>query len=95
MLELIGTKSNRDAIGAKVIFQTNKRKLLRNVVGGGSYLSQSPYRIHVGLPASEKLNSVEVRWPSGVVQNFELPEEDKMYQLIENDASVYVNNSSL
>ncbi len=67
MIDLVGVKSNRDAIGARVIIESNKRKLLRNVVGGGSYLSQSAYAIHWGLPADEKLVKVTVYWPSGQV----------------------------
>jgi hypothetical protein len=68
ILELIGTQSNRDAIGASVVFKSNQRSILRNVVGGGSYLSQNPYYIHVGLPADEKLEEVEILWPTGTRQ---------------------------
>ncbi len=66
ILELVGTKSNRDAIGARVLITSDKRTILRNVVGGGSCLSQKPYYIHWGLPADEILKQVEITWPNGV-----------------------------
>jgi len=65
ILELVGTQSNRDAIGASLVFKSNKRSILRNVVGGGSYLSQNPYYVQVGLPADEQLEEVEILWPTG------------------------------
>jgi enediyne biosynthesis protein E4 len=68
VLELVGTQSNRDAIGARVIIESNKRKLVRNVVGGGSYLSQNPYYLHWGLPKEEKIVSIKITWPSGAKQ---------------------------
>jgi len=68
ILELVGTVSNRDAIGARVVFKSTKRSCLRNVVGGGSYLSQNPYSLHLGLPADEKLLQAEIFWPSGTTQ---------------------------
>ena len=66
--ELVGTTSNRDAIGARLVIKTNKRTKLRNVVGGGSYLSQNPYYVQWGLPKDETLESVEITWPSGIKQ---------------------------
>ena len=65
ILELIGTQANRDAIGASVVISTTKRQLLRNVAGGGSYLSQNPYYIHAGMAADEELLQAEILWPSG------------------------------
>jgi hypothetical protein len=67
-LELIGIHSNRDCVGAKVIFTTTKKRYLRSIVGGGSYLTQNPYLIHFGFPADETLEQIEVTWPSGNVQ---------------------------
>jgi enediyne biosynthesis protein E4 len=67
-IELVGTQSNRDAIGARIIFKSNKQSYLRNVVGGGSYLSQNPYSIHFGLPAGEELIQTEIVWPNGSSQ---------------------------
>ena len=66
--ELVGIASNRDCVGARVVFQTNKKKYLRNIVGGGSYLSQNPYLIHVGFPWDETLEQAEITWPNGNTQ---------------------------
>ena len=68
IVDLIGTQSNRNAIGARIIVTSNKRKLLRNVLGGGSYLSQQPYYVHWGLPADETLQQIEITWPNGEKQ---------------------------
>lgn len=63
-VKLIGTVSSRDPIGASLVIETNRRKILRSIVGGGSYLSQGPYSIHWGLPKGESLKSIEIVWPS-------------------------------
>ena len=68
--ELQGTKSNRDAIGAKVTIVAGKRKLVRWITGGASYLSSHDKRVIVGLgddAAGTQVNA-EIRWPSGRIQ---------------------------
>jgi len=65
VLELVGVQSNRDAIGARVVFKSNKRSILRNVVGGGSFLCQNPYYLHVGIPDEENFVEAEITWPNG------------------------------
>jgi len=68
-LQLEGVRSNRDAIGAKVSVRSGKRNLVRWVTGGSSYLSSHDKRIVFGLGDSPETKvSVEVRWPSGMVQ---------------------------
>lgn len=68
-IELQGTKSNRDAIGAKLTLTCGQRKLVRWVTGGGSYLSSHDKRVVFGLgdapPGRVKL---EIRWPNGNTQ---------------------------
>jgi hypothetical protein len=69
-LELQGTKSNRDAIGAKITVEAGGTKLVRWVSGGSSYLSSHDKRILAGLgavPASSNVR-VEIRWPSGSLE---------------------------
>ncbi len=68
IFELIGTHSNRDCVGSRVIFRTNKKSYLRNIVGGGSYLTQNPYLVHCGFPSDETLEQVEITWPDGNIQ---------------------------
>jgi hypothetical protein len=67
-VKLIGTKSNRDAIGAKVIAATNNgANLMRMVKDGSSYLSQSelPLTFGLGKPGTTKSIQLQILWPSG------------------------------
>ncbi len=67
-LQLIGTHSNRDAIGASVqIFYCGKMQRA-NITNGGSYLSRNDGRIHFGLGACSTVDHVEVQWPRGTRQ---------------------------
>jgi len=70
LLKLVGTKSNRDAIGARVKLVAEGHEQLQEVRSGGSYISQSDFRLHFGLGHASKVDSIEVRWPSGTVQTF-------------------------
>jgi hypothetical protein len=68
-LKLMGTKSNRDAIGARVILTAGGNAYLREVNGGNGYAGQSTTRLHFGIGAASRVDRVEIRWPSGLVQN--------------------------
>jgi hypothetical protein len=69
----IGTKSNRSGIGARLICtthpagETKPHQQIDEVRSGGSYISQSDLRIHFGLGKAEKVDLLEIRWPSGHV----------------------------
>ncbi len=77
IVELVGTKSNRNAIGSKLLIKTNRRTILRSVIGGGSYLSQNPYYLHWALPKGEAVESVKVIWPSGSDQEINVSENSR------------------
>ncbi|MCU1270292.1 MAG: ASPIC/UnbV [Acidobacteriaceae bacterium] len=62
---LIGTKSNRAAIGARVTVTSRSFKQMNEVRSGGSYLSQNDLRLHFGLRSDNIMTSVEIFWPSG------------------------------
>jgi hypothetical protein len=64
-LTLVGTVSNRSAIGARVRIVAGGATLLREVRGGGSYYSQNDFRVHAGLGEAARIDRVEVVWPSG------------------------------
>ncbi len=66
--ELIQSGRNKDAIGSRIILKTNKRSLIQEIQAGSSYLSQNDFRLHFGFPASEKIESVEVRWSDGKIE---------------------------
>ncbi len=82
-LKLVGTKSNRSAIGAKVTVKAGGRTQVDEVRSGSSYISQSDLRLHFGLGLAEKIDYVEVRWPSGLVERFEKLAVNKIHDLKE------------
>jgi hypothetical protein len=67
----VGARSNRDGIGAKITVKVGKRTLADEVRSGSSYISQSDLRVHFGLGSVTKIDSVQVRWPSGLVERFD------------------------
>ena len=69
-IHTIGTKSNRDGIGARIRVKTPTRILVDEVRSGSSYNSNSDMRVHFGLGAATKIEWVEVRWPSGLLERF-------------------------
>jgi hypothetical protein len=75
-INLVGTKSNPDAIGARVTYQSGDLKQQRMKVGGGSFLSSHDPRMVLGIGKRTKLDWVEIHWPqpSGKVERIaELP----------------------
>jgi len=72
-LKLIGTKSNRDAIGARATIKAAGLTMIREVNGGNGYASQSSLRLHFGLGGATKIDSLEIRWPSGLVEKVAVP----------------------
>ncbi len=81
--KLVGTKSNRDAMGARIKLRAVGVSQIREIAGGGSYLSQSDLRAHFGLGESRQADTVEVTWPSGLRQTFRDVEADKFYVIEE------------
>jgi enediyne biosynthesis protein E4 len=67
-LKLVGHKSNRDGIGAVIKVVTPRGPQWVTVTTAGSYLSSSDPRAHFGLGSSQSAQSVEIQWPSGIVQ---------------------------
>jgi enediyne biosynthesis protein E4 len=67
---LAGTKSNRSAIGARVTVQTPGRRQIDEVMSGGSYYSQNDMALYFGLGKAVVVDRLEIRWPSGEVQEW-------------------------
>jgi hypothetical protein len=63
-----GTRSNRDAIGARLRLTLGPRTQIREIKAGSSYLGQSDLRVHFGLGSAARADRLEVRWPSGRVE---------------------------
>jgi tetratricopeptide (TPR) repeat protein len=82
-LLLEGTGSNRDAVGARVTIQAGGRKQTAWRLGGGSYQSANSPWLDLGLGPAEKVESVEVRWPSGRVDRYANLVADRAYRLVE------------
>ena len=71
VLSLIGTRSNRSAIGARVTVHAGGRRLIDEVRSGGSFCSQNDLRIHVGLGTLRRVDRIDVAWPGGPVESVE------------------------
>ncbi len=69
-MQLEGTVSNRDGIGARVSLRAGGREQHAEVQSGGSYLSHSDMRTHFGLGTADRIDWLRVRWPSGQVQEW-------------------------
>ena len=78
-ISLTGTKSNRDAIGASVRVTAGGRTQISEVRSGGSYMSQNDRRVHVGLGSAERIDEVQIRWPSGLVEKASGLSVDRFY----------------
>jgi len=81
--KLVGTKSNRDAMGARVKVAAGGITQMREISGGGSYLSQSDLRVHFGLGAATKIDKLEISWPSGQQQAFRDFPANRFYSIHE------------
>jgi enediyne biosynthesis protein E4 len=82
-LELIGHKSNRDAIGAEVKVTTTSGSQWQTVSTAGSYLSSSDKRLHFGLGEQAKVQSIQIRWPSGRTQVLKDVAADRLIKIDE------------
>lgn len=69
-LQLVGRASNRTALGTRVRAIIGAVQIMREVVGGGSYLSSSDPRVLIGLGSRDSADRLEVTWPSGETQSF-------------------------
>src|SRR3982074_957420 len=79
----VGGKSNRDGIGAKITVKTGTRTLVDEVRSGSSYISHNDKRAHFGLGSTNKIEWVQVRWPSRLVERFENLPVDAIHTLRE------------
>ncbi|MGN6355372.1 MAG: CRTAC1 family protein [Parafilimonas sp.] len=78
--DLVGTVSNADAVGAKVMVEWGGgKKQVQVVTGGMGFSSQNQHRLHFGLSESDKADKVTVYWPSGHVDTIEHPEINKLH----------------
>jgi hypothetical protein len=83
LFRLVGSKSNRMAIGARVTVNAGGATQMDEVRGGGSYNSSNDTRLHFGLGKAAVMSKVEVRWPSGLLQVFHDLPADAIYEIDE------------
>jgi hypothetical protein len=82
-IRTVGTKSNRDGIGARISVKVGARTLVDEVRSGSSYSSNSDMRVHFGLGSATKVDFVQIRWPSGLVERFDKAQIDSVNDLKE------------
>ncbi|MCA9004875.1 MAG: CRTAC1 family protein [Planctomycetaceae bacterium] len=82
-VRLIGIRSNRDGVGARLVLHTSSGDQMRQVKGGSSYLSSGDLRVHWGIPKGVTVNGVTVYWPSGVQQEIKSLQINAMNSLLE------------
>lgn len=82
-VQLKGTKSNRDGIGARIEVQTGTRKQVAERVAGSGYLSQDDSRVHFGLGQFSTIDKLVIHWPSGKEQVLENVAADRVLSVEE------------
>jgi len=83
LVETVGTQSNRDGIGSRISVSAGGRIQYAEVRAGGSYLSDNDRRLHFGLGAADRVERLEVRWPSGIVQVLEEVAVNQVLRIVE------------
>ena len=82
-VQLVGKASNRDGVGAKVRLQAGSLRLFQEMKLGSGYQSTSQKGLHFGLGANQRVERLEVHWPSGAVQVFTDLDVDKVFAVVE------------
>ncbi len=83
ILQLVGRKSNRDAIGSEVKLVTPRGSQWATVSTANSYLSSSDKRVHFGLGTEQVARKIEIRWPSGILQTLQNVRADQILRIDE------------
>jgi hypothetical protein len=83
LFKLVGTKSNKAAIGARVRVKAGSLVQFDEVRGGASYLSQNDLRLHFGLGANDTMSEVSIRWPNGETETLRNLAADFIYTITE------------
>jgi hypothetical protein len=83
LIRLVGTVSNRSAIGARLRLLAGGAAQVQEVRGGGSYNSQNDLRVHFGLGSAERIERLEVRWPNGLEESWNDLPVDRLLTLEE------------
>ncbi|MGH9834568.1 MAG: CRTAC1 family protein [Blastocatellia bacterium] len=82
-LQLAGTKSNRNAVGAKVELKAGGLTQIDEVHAGDSYISHSDWRLHFGLGKATTVDEITIRWPSGKIEKLTKVAVNRVMKIIE------------
>ncbi len=80
---LIGRKSARDALGARLTLAIGEKEQIREIKSGASYLAQSDLRVLFGLGADTRIDRLSIRWPTGRLETVENPPIDRYSTFVE------------
>jgi len=86
-IRLVGKKSNRDAIGARVTATIGERRIYKWVDGGNGFGSLNSRLVHIGLARDRQVDALQIDWPSGLRQSFKAVPGDARIEIVEGDAS--------
>ncbi len=89
-LKLVGTASNRDAIGARVVVYCEDRQVHGQVASGYGFGSSNALALHLGLGRADQVERLEVRWPSGKGQIWEGVPANRLLRIVEGEANYAV-----
>jgi hypothetical protein len=70
--------TNRDGVGARIVVKTDDRTQVKDVHSSASYMSANPREVHFGLGSADRVDEIEIRWPSGVVDRLRDVAADQM-----------------
>jgi len=82
-LQLVGSRSHRAALGARVTLITGHDRRTQEVRSGGGYISQNDLRLHFGLGPAAVAEKIEIRWPSGLLETLENLPANRFYLIRE------------
>jgi hypothetical protein len=82
-IKLVGTKSNRSAIGARVKCIAAGHQQIDEVRSGGSFYSQNDLRLHFGVGKATRIEKLEIRWPSGTFETMTAIPVDRVIKIVE------------
>ncbi|MCK4340598.1 MAG: VCBS repeat-containing protein [Phycisphaerae bacterium] len=89
-IDVSGTNCNRDAIGTRITVTCGELTQIREINGGNGDHSQVPYRQYFGLGQHEKIDVLEIRWPTGYVERFENLEPNQLLKYTENTPAAFL-----
>ena len=93
-VRLVGTRSNRNAIGARVALRAEGLSLVREVKSGYSYMAANDFRLHFGLGGVPQVNEIEVTWPDGGTENISDVGANQIVTITEGAGATYQNYTS-